>query len=255
MLKDLRNSQSQTGASKETIASLNYAIEKISSRSIYEIDQPFLDTLDLHESRVHVSVSKGWIHEFSTIGQEILRDISLRKSLEERKKPQESNETTESLSIRSKAPSFNTLQNIITEQDDLLTNVGSVDFNIHRFIDQIGRKSAMSVLTFNIMRRLFLFPNTQLNEAVLSSFLGQIYKGYRRIVEYHNDIHAADVLQMLYVMMTQGGLLELAQLNELDIVSAVIASICHDFDHDGLNNMYHVNAITDRAIRYSDKAV
>ena len=136
MLKDLRNSQSQTGASKETIASLNYAIEKISSRSIYEIDQPFLDTLDLHESRVHVSVSKGWIHEFSTIGQEILRDISLRKSLEERKKPspQESNDT-ESMSKRSKAPSFNTLQNLITEQDDLLTNVGSVDFNIHRFID------------------------------------------------------------------------------------------------------------------------
>lgn len=113
----------------------------------------------------------------------------------------------------------------------------------------------MSVLTVSIMRRLFLFPNTQLDESILGSFLGQIYKGYRRNVEYHNDIHAADVLQMLYVMMTQGGLLELAQLNELDVISAVIASVCHDFDHDGLNNMYHVNAITDRAIRYSDKAV
>ena len=113
----------------------------------------------------------------------------------------------------------------------------------------------MSVLTVSIMRRLFLFPNTQLDESILGSFLGQIYKGYRRNVEYHNDIHAADVLQMLYVMMTQGGLLELAQLNELDIISALIASVCHDFDHDGLNNMYHVNAITDRAIRYSDKAV
>ena len=39
MLKDLRNSQSQTGASKETIASLNYAIEKISSRN-YLLNTP-----------------------------------------------------------------------------------------------------------------------------------------------------------------------------------------------------------------------
>jgi hypothetical protein len=50
-------------------------------------------------------------------------------------------------------------------------------------------------------------------------------------------------------------LLSLAQLNELDILSAVIASVCHDYDHDGLNNAYHVNAISSRAVRYSDKAV
>lgn len=31
--------------------------------------------------------------------------------------------------------------------------------------------------------------------------------------------------------------------------------MCHDYDHDGLNNSYHVNAISPRAVRYSDKAV
>lgn len=50
-------------------------------------------------------------------------------------------------------------------------------------------------------------------------------------------------------------MLTLTQLNELDILSAVIASVCHDYDHDGLNNAYHVNAISPRAVRYSDKAV
>lgn len=60
---------------------------------------------------------------------------------------------------------------------------------------------------------------------------------------------------MLFVMMTQGELIVTAQLNELDVLSAVIASVCHDYDHDGLNNAYHVNAISDRAVRYSDKAV
>ena len=44
-------------------------------------------------------------------------------------------------------------------------------------------------------------------------------------------------------------------MNELDTLSIIIAAVCHDYDHDGLNNAYHVNAISERAIRYSDKAV
>ena len=56
-------------------------------------------------------------------------------------------------------------------------------------------------------------------------------------------------------MLTQGELLHIAQLNELDVLSAVISAVCHDYDHDGLNNSYHVNAISQRAVRYSDKAV
>lgn len=39
------------------------------------------------------------------------------------------------------------------------------------------------------------------------------------------------------------------------MLSSIISGVCHDYDHDGLNNAYHVNAISDRAIRYSDRAV
>lgn len=46
-----------------------------------------------------------------------------------------------------------------------------------------------------------------------------------------------------------------AQLNYLDMVSALTASACHDYDHDGFNNAYHVNFMTDRALRYHDRAV
>lgn len=35
----------------------------------------------------------------------------------------------------------------------------------------------------------------------------------------------------------------------------LIAAMCHDVEHDGFTNTYHVNAITERAIRYHDKAV
>ena len=47
----------------------------------------------------------------------------------------------------------------------------------------------------------------------------------------------------------------IADLNYLDLVSAVVAGACHDYDHDGFNNAYHVNFMTDRAVRYHDKGV
>ena len=89
----------------------------------------------------------------------------------------------------------------------------------------------------------------------LSRFIGQIYKGYKRNVEYHNDIHATDVLQMTYVFMTKGKLCEFAQLNELDALSICMSAISHDFGHDGFSNSFHVNTISERAIRYNDVSV
>ena len=132
MLKEIKQFQITENASKDTIAQLNYAIEKIGSRSIYEIDKPFIDTLDLHESKAHVSITRGWIHEFSTMGLEILRDISLQKSLEQRKKSMDDQIEADT---RSRAPSLNTVQKYINKYDHLLQKVEMVDFNIHRFVE------------------------------------------------------------------------------------------------------------------------
>jgi hypothetical protein len=60
---------------------------------------------------------------------------------------------------------------------------------------------------------------------------------------------------MMYLMLSKGDLAKVAKLNYLDLVSAVTAAACHDFQHDGFNNGYHVNFMTDRALRYHDKAV
>lgn len=44
-------------------------------------------------------------------------------------------------------------------------------------------------------------------------------------------------------------------LNQLDLLSFIIAAVCHDVGHDGFNNMYHTNALTDRAIASNDVSV
>ena len=107
-------------------------------------------------------------------------------------------------------------------------------------------------MTVHIMQQIGLDKVVQINQSILSRFLGKIYKGYRREVQYHNDIHAADVLQMSYHIMLKGDMIRFASLSELDVLSVVVSAVCHDYEHDGLNNAYHVNAISERAIRYSD---
>lgn len=105
------------------------------------------------------------------------------------------------------------------------------------------------------MMGLYQAALPQLNIKKFTRFLGKIYQGYRRDVEYHNDIHGADVLQMMFVFLKQGGLQELAELNELDLLSILTSCVCHDFAHDGMNNAYHVNSISERAVRYNDQSV
>lgn len=60
---------------------------------------------------------------------------------------------------------------------------------------------------------------------------------------------------MSYVLLTQGDLISQASLDHLDQVAMMIAAACHDYDHDGLNNTYHINAFTYRTVRYHHNSV
>jgi hypothetical protein len=79
---------------------------------------------------------------------------------------------------------------------EALKLIGSSEFDIWRFKETVGRKSCISIITVTILKMLGLDQmkhiNIDLNK--LTSFLGEIYHGYQRDVQYHNDIHGADVL-------------------------------------------------------------
>jgi 3'5'-cyclic nucleotide phosphodiesterase len=64
-----------------------------------------------------------------------------------------------------------------------------------------------------------------------------------------------DVAHMAHLFLTQGNLKGVAELNQIDVLSLLLAGICHDLGHDGFTNGYHVNAMSERAIRYSDVSV
>lgn len=86
----------------------------------------------------------------------------------------------------------------------------------------------------------------------LIKFLRFIDKSYQPGNAYHNNCHAADVIQTLNCLF-QFGLNKAT--SALKIFAVLLAAVCHDLDHPGFNNSYQVNARSKLAILYNDKSV
>lgn len=82
-----------------------------------------------------------------------------------------------------------------------------------------------------------------------------ISEGYDRKVQYHNDVHAADVLQTAFFILYNGKIKDKLKLKDVDIFAVLLSAICHDYKHLGLNNIYQINARSDIAIKYNSKII
>jgi len=87
----------------------------------------------------------------------------------------------------------------------------------------------------------------------LCNYLRAIEDDYNSQNPYHNEIHAADVLQTLHVLIQMKGKL-FPSTNE-ELFSILLAAAVHDVNHPGTNNAFQVNSATDVAILYNDISV
>eukprot|EP01139_Manchomonas_bermudensis_P003608 Amastigsp_a10941_40.p1 type:complete len:330 gc:universal Amastigsp_a10941_40:45-1034(+) len=85
---------------------------------------------------------------------------------------------------------------------------------------------------------------------ILLAFLVALTRNYNE-VPFHNVWHAFSVSQMMYTLFCS---LESVSpfLTTLEKFSTFVAGLCHDLDHQGLNNAYQVNAQTPLAMVYND---
>jgi hypothetical protein len=70
---------------------------------------------------------------------------------------------------------------------------------------------------------------------------------------YHNWIHAIDVLQYFYYQIKTCCFDQV--LTKLELLAICTAAIGHDTGHEGLNNIYNVNAQTPLGILFKDQSV
>eukprot|EP00603_Paraphysomonas_imperforata_P002959 CAMPEP_0114431374 /NCGR_PEP_ID=MMETSP0103-20121206/10567_1 /TAXON_ID=37642 ORGANISM="Paraphysomonas imperforata, Strain PA2" /NCGR_SAMPLE_ID=MMETSP0103 /ASSEMBLY_ACC=CAM_ASM_000201 /LENGTH=791 /DNA_ID=CAMNT_0001600937 /DNA_START=115 /DNA_END=2490 /DNA_ORIENTATION=+ len=75
---------------------------------------------------------------------------------------------------------------------------------------------------------------------------------YHDDVHFHNFKHAWSVMHMSYLILRHGAS---NYLTPLDILTVLLAALCHDLDHPGTNNGYEIASESELALTYSFDAV
>jgi len=91
-------------------------------------------------------------------------------------------------------------------------------------------------------------------------FLRAVETRYHRDNPYHNNIHAADVLQTTHIFIEgmdakKLGLGGGTSSMKLQTFSLLIAAAVHDIEHPGLNNTFQTNTFSQKALTYNDRSV
>lgn len=150
---------------------------------------------------------------------------------------------SEVMSLNTKQTLFDVNSIIISVNIDKIT---TFDYDIFE-LEAIVKQNLLVILAKSILNQVDIYINQYFKESHFFNFLEEIRKGYNN-TPYHNYIHAGDVFQTSYVFFHKGTLIQDLNLNQIDILSFFIGCICHDYKHDGFNNTYHQNRMTDIAI-------
>uniref|UniRef100_A0A0G4I976 PDEase domain-containing protein n=1 Tax=Chromera velia CCMP2878 TaxID=1169474 RepID=A0A0G4I976_9ALVE len=84
-------------------------------------------------------------------------------------------------------------------------------------------------------------------------FLWSVQSGYSTQASYQNAVHGADVALMTVWLTEHVGVRPF--LSPVRNVSIVIAALCRDVGHEGVNNMFHINSSSDLAVNYNDRSI
>jgi hypothetical protein len=136
--------------------------------------------------------------------------------------------------------------------EEELKKVDNWGFDALEF-SKVTAGSPLYYLSLRLFAQHDLLKKFPIDEEKFKRFLHVIESGYNPNNPYHNSTHAADVLQTLHFFLTVGKLK--SKLTDLEIFSALLAAIIHDYKHPGLNNSFQVNTHSSLAIRYNDRGV
>jgi hypothetical protein len=107
-------------------------------------------------------------------------------------------------------------------------------------------------VAFAIFNSFHLLETHHISSALFFSFLFELRQQYND-PPYHNWTHAVDVLQ--YCAYEVRASQTEQHIKSRELLAMFVAAVAHDAGHEGLNNMYNVNAETPLGILFKDRAV
>lgn len=136
-----------------------------------------------------------------------------------------------------------------------LEKIITCKFNIFEFNKAVGRQMTLPLIYYYVLSKSCREYFIEINKIKLKSFIQEIYRGYRRDVNYHNDLHGSDLVQVLGVWLTNSNIIQQLQFKMIDIFSIITAACIHDFRHPGQNNAYQINFLSPIALTFNDVSV
>ncbi|KAJ3598903.1 hypothetical protein NHX12_032866 [Muraenolepis orangiensis] len=133
-----------------------------------------------------------------------------------------------------------------------MEDVGQWGLDIFRIAEHSGNRP-LTVLMYCIFQERDLLKSFRIPDDTFISYMITLEDHYHADVAYHNNIHAADVVQSIHVLLSTPALE--AVFTDLEIMAALFASAIHDVDHPGLTNQFMVNTSSELAVLYNDSSV
>ncbi|XP_065809978.1 3',5'-cyclic-AMP phosphodiesterase 4C isoform X2 [Labrus bergylta] len=133
-----------------------------------------------------------------------------------------------------------------------LEDVNRWGIDIFKVAEYSGNRP-LTVTMYTIFQERDLLKSFKIPIDTFITFTMTLEDHYRADVAYHNNIHAADVVQSTHVLLSTPALE--AVFTDLEILAALFASAIHDVDHPGVSNQFLINTNSELALMYNDSSV
>uniref|UniRef100_A0A8C4XAN8 Phosphodiesterase n=1 Tax=Erpetoichthys calabaricus TaxID=27687 RepID=A0A8C4XAN8_ERPCA len=111
----------------------------------------------------------------------------------------------------------------------------------------------LTVIMYSIFQERDLLKSFKIPVETFLTFMMTLEDHYHLDVAYHNNMHAADVVQSTHVLLSTPALE--AVFTDLEVMAAIFASAIHDVDHPGVSNQFLINTNSELALMYNDASV
>ena len=260
ILKELKKAAEKEN-DKESIADIEWIIQKLYEGDIYRINENFMENehfkTDINKEGMDYMIQYSKIEndlqkskDYSLVRKNINKNVNNNNESKNVVEANENNNKTEpNFIIKKLNPELS------IKITNILSKINTPEFDIFSLDSLTDAKGSLFVAE-EIIDRLDIVKSDIFERNILKSFLNELVEGYsRENAYYHNDLHAADVMQTLYTMLIKGSLKPKMKLDDLSEFAIVVGALGHDLKHPGQNNMFHITTRSKIAIRYNDKSV
>ncbi|KAM8850306.1 3',5'-cyclic-AMP phosphodiesterase 4C-like isoform 2-T2 [Spinachia spinachia] len=133
-----------------------------------------------------------------------------------------------------------------------LEDVNRWGIDIFKVSEYSGNRP-LTVTMYTIFQERDLLKSFKIPVDTFITFMMTLEDHYHADVAYHNNIHAADVVQSTHVLLSTPALE--AVFTDLEILAALFSSAIHDVDHPGVSNQFLINTNSELALMYNDSSV